>query len=73
MGNVSSSSSSSSGIGVLGLLGVAFVVLKLTGYIDWSWVWVTAPFWGGFVLILVIFFLAFLTVLFSSNTAKKRK
>ncbi len=48
------SSMSSSGVGVLGLLGVAFVVLKLTGYIDWSWWWVTAPFWGGFALVLVI-------------------
>ena len=48
------SSSSSSGIGVLGLLGVAFVVLKLTGYIDWSWWWVTAPFWVGFVLVILV-------------------
>ena len=54
------SSSSSSGIGVLGLLGVVFVTLKLTGYIDWSWWYVTMPFWGGFALlfcVLAIFFL----------------
>jgi len=38
----------SSGIGVCGLLGVAFVILKLCGVIDWSWWWVTAPFWGCF-------------------------
>lgn len=49
-----SSSSSSGGIGVVSLLGVVFVVLKLTGVIDWSWWWVTAPFWGGFALIAVI-------------------
>jgi len=42
------------GIGVIGLLGVAFVVLKLTGYIDWSWWWVTAPFWGGIAIALLI-------------------
>lgn len=54
MANSSSSSSSSSGIGVFGLLGVVFVVLKLTGYIDWSWWWVTAPFWGGFAVAGVI-------------------
>ena len=42
---------------IAGLLGVAFVVLKLTGVIAWSWVWVLAPFWIpialviGFVLI----------------------
>ena len=28
------------------LFGVMFVGLKLAGVIDWSWVWVTAPFWG---------------------------
>lgn len=31
---------------ILGLLGIAFIVLKLTEVIDWSWWWVTAPFWG---------------------------
>jgi hypothetical protein len=45
----------SGGIGVLGLLGVVFVTLKLLGYIDWSWWWVTAPFWGGLALIAAIF------------------
>ena len=49
-----SSSSSSGGIGVFGLLGVVFVTLKLTGVIDWSWWWVTAPFWGGFVILLAV-------------------
>lgn len=52
--NQVNNSSSSHGVGVLGLLGVLFVGLKLTGYIDWSWWWVTAPFWGGFVLIVVL-------------------
>lgn len=49
---MSKTSSSSGGIGVLGLLGVVFVTLKLTGVIDWSWWWVTLPFWGGFALVL---------------------
>lgn len=54
---------SSGGIGVFGLLGVLFVGLKLTGYIDWSWWWVTAPFWGGFALAAVIL-LVFLGIAF---------
>ena len=33
------------GIGATGLLGIAFVVLKLCHVINWSWWWVTAPFW----------------------------
>lgn len=44
----------SGGIGVFGLLGIVFVTLKLTGFITWSWWWVTLPFWGGFALLLVI-------------------
>ena len=44
---------------IIGALGVAFVVLKLTHVITWSWLWVTAPFWGGFALagVLVIILL----------------
>jgi phosphoglycerol transferase MdoB-like AlkP superfamily enzyme len=38
----------------MGLLGVAFVVLKLTGVINWSWWLVTLPFWGGLAIVLVI-------------------
>lgn len=54
------SSSSSGGISVLSLLGVVFVTLKLCKVIDWSWWWVTAPFWGGFALLLAILAIAVL-------------
>jgi len=43
---------------VWGLLGVAFVVLKLTEVVDWSWVWVLAPFWLPFAFSLSILALA---------------
>lgn len=49
-----SSSASPGGIGVVGLLGVVFVTLKLLGVIDWSWWWVTLPFWGGLALFAAI-------------------
>lgn len=49
-----SSSSSSGGIGFLGALALLFIALKLLGYIDWSWWWVTAPLWGGFALVIAI-------------------
>lgn len=39
---------------ITGLLGIAFVVLKLCHIIDWSWWWVTAPFWGPLALVLAI-------------------
>lgn len=45
------------GTGPAGLLGVAFVVLKLLGTIDWPWLWVLAPFWiplALFVIVLIV-------------------
>lgn len=50
----SSSSSSSSGIGFFGLLGIVFIVLKLTHYIDWSWWLVLLPLYGGVLLWIII-------------------
>jgi len=37
--------SSSGGIGICGMLFILFLALKLTGYITWSWWWITAPLW----------------------------
>jgi len=48
------SSSGSSGIGFLSVLGIVFVVLKLTGNITWSWWLVLLPLYGGVALIVVI-------------------
>ena len=47
--------STSGGIGFAGLLTIVFVVLKLTGTIDWSWWWVLSPLWISWALALVIF------------------
>lgn len=41
---------------VCGLLGVAFVVLKLCGVISWSWWWVLAPFWFPAAAVLGVLF-----------------
>ncbi len=54
-------SSSSGGVGFFGLMFLIFMTLKLTGYITWSWWWVTAPLWGGFALIfLFVMIVAFI-------------
>lgn len=38
----------------IGLLTILFIGLKLTNYIDWSWLWVLAPLWVPITLILLI-------------------
>ena len=47
---MSDSTSTSGGVGFFGLLALLFITLKLLGFITWSWWWVTAPLWIGFVL-----------------------
>lgn len=48
----------SSGIGFFGLLTILFIGLKLTDTIDWSWLWVLAPLWIEFALVLTVLVLA---------------
>lgn len=36
---------SSQGLGVLGVLQIIFIVLKLVGVINWSWLLVLIPVW----------------------------
>lgn len=65
----SSSSSSSGGIGFTGLLTVAFVVLKLTGNIGWSWWWVLSPIWISTAVVAAILIL-FLAVFVAKEVAR---
>lgn len=39
---------------ICGLLGVAFIVLKLCKVISWNWLWVLSPFWVPVALGIVI-------------------
>lgn len=59
------SSSSSGGIGFVGVLTIAFIVLKLMGVINWSWLWVLSPIWIslGIALLIIaaVLIVAFLT------------
>lgn len=42
------------GIGFCGALAIVFIVLKLTGYITWSWLWVLSPIWIPLIVVLLI-------------------
>ncbi len=44
------------GVGFATLLTLTFIVLKLTGYIAWSWWWVLSPLWiSAIAWILLVF------------------
>ena len=44
----------SGGIGFSGLLTIVFIVLKLCGVINWSWIWVFSPMWISAALCVAI-------------------
>lgn len=51
------------GIGFCGLLAVAFIVLKLAGVINWSWLWVLAPIWIPTAITIAIIAIVLVAVL----------
>jgi hypothetical protein len=69
--NSENKNSSVGGMGCLGflsvLLGVAFIVLKLVGVINWSWVWVLAPIWIYAALTLLIIIAVLILVILASK------
>ena len=42
------------GVGFTGLLTIVFIVLKLLGFITWSWVWVLSPIWIEAILVVLL-------------------
>lgn len=58
MRNEKKNVSAGGGIGATGLLGVAFVVLKLCGVIEWSWWWVLSPFWIPLAVVVLLVVIA---------------
>jgi hypothetical protein len=68
--------STSNGIGLPGVLFIVFLVLKLTGNIDWSWWWVTSPIWIpvlAAVAILITLIFVFVGMLMIGYTAEDIK
>ena len=59
------------GIGFVGLLQIAFVILKLCKVIKWSWLWVLSPFWIYAILLVLIFLIAFIYVEIKSKKEEK--
>ncbi len=61
---MSKKSNTGGGLSLTAVLFVVFLVLKLTGNIDWSWWWVTSPIWIPLALIVGIFTIVLFVVLF---------
>ena len=58
-------------LGFFGVVSIVFIVLKLTGTITWSWLWVLSPLWIGLLLYAIIIAIVLLAV--KKKILKKRK
>lgn len=61
-------SKGNSGLGLCSVLTIVFVVLKLVGVIDWSWLWVLSPLWIDIVLTII-----FIIIIALINNKRKDK
>ena len=69
--NNTKAQASSGGIGFVGLLTVAFIVLKLCGVIKWSWIWVVSPIWISAALTVGILLIAGIIYLIAHIVEKR--
>ena len=58
-----SKTATSGGIGFIGLLTIAFIILKLCNVINWNWWWVISPIWITATFVLTIGLTIFLVLL----------
>lgn len=54
------------------VLGIVFIVLKLVGLIEWSWVWVLSPFWIGAIIIILSLIIGVIAILIGYGVANKK-
>lgn len=55
------------------ILGIVFIVLKLIGLIEWSWVWVLSPFWIGAIITILSLIIGVIASLIGYGVVKKIK
>ena len=67
----SNRNSSSGGLGLCSVLTIVFIVLKLVGVINWSWLLVLCPLWINLILTIII--LIIIAVIDSNFRNKRNK
>lgn len=63
MSNKNNTNVTYTGVGFSGLLAIVFIVLKLTGFINWSWIWVLSPIWISWIIGIIIIIVAVIIAL----------
>ena len=61
------------GVSFVSLLTILFIGLKLTGYIDWGWLWVLSPLWISGVLAMFFLFVFFVFFIIAKGKLNARR
>ena len=65
---------SSTGMSFTSVLTLIFIVLKILGVIEWSWVWVLSPLWVSMIVFLaIVMILAAIEFKIFKKLKKKKK
>lgn len=56
-----------SGLGYGSVVQIVFIILKLTGLIDWPWLWVLSPLWIGLLAAAVLILIAIVVSLINED------
>lgn len=46
-------------LAALDILAIASILLKITGGISWSWIWVLSPIWIGLIFFVIVIVIAY--------------
>lgn len=75
--NATATATARGGVSGAVLLTIVFFIAKVTGYINWDWIWVFAPLWISFgmfvVFVLIIMGLALFIAWADEPRYKRRK
>jgi hypothetical protein len=64
------------GLGLISIVGIIFIILKLTNVVTWSWTWVLLPIYGSIIaglLICLITGLVIIACIFNNTIQWKKK
>lgn len=71
--NNTNSTTSSGGIGFFSLLTITFIVLKLCNVISWPWVWVLAPLWISFGIVVLLVLVTIISAIIVKYIKQKKE
>lgn len=73
MSSSSKGSSSGGGVGIPTVIQIVFIILKVVGVIEWSWLWVLSPTWISILVVIFVLLILFIVKVISVASRNKKR